>query len=151
MTNKKLKFILGKTEDQLNEIYNFNVQAFADSQDFAWTKDNIKNEIDSGWDPYSVRLGEDIVCVLFTKKDGKKLLTKNTPIKIDFQGQGFSHMIKDFYEELASDYRVEEIFNYCPSDNFRMISLNEGHDYTKTGVIIGPSQNIVEWVKPIKK
>lgn len=151
MTESKLEFVLGKSEEHLNEIYNFNVHAFADSQDFSWTKENIKNEIKRGWSPYSVKVGKEVVCVLFTKKEGSSLFTKNTPLKIDYQGQGFSHQIKDFYEDLANQFGVEEIFNYCPEDNFRMISLNEGHDYVKTGQKIGPKKNIIEWVKPWKK
>lgn len=151
MTRKKLNFIPGKSEDHLNEIFNFNVQAFADAQDFDWSRDGLKKEINSGWTLYSAKVGEEIVCVLFTKVENQHLYTKNTPIKIDFQGQGFSHEIKDFYEELASENSVNEIYNYCPDDNFRMISLNEGHAYKKTGNTIGPKKNILEWVKPWKK
>ena len=151
MQDKKidnLDFILSKSEESLNEIFNFNVKAFADTQDFIWTIDNIKSEISSGWSPYSVKMGKEVVCVLFAKKDGASLLTKNTPIKIDFQGQGVSHKIKDFYEELADDHKVEEIRNYCPDDNFRMIGLNESHHYSRTGEVSGPNHNIIEWVKP---
>lgn len=151
MTKIDIKFVPGKSEQQLNEIYNFNVKAFADFQDFPWTKENIKKEIKSGWSPYSVKIGKEIVCVLFTKQEDEKLFTKNTPIKIDFQGQGVSHKIKDFYEELADDFNVKEIVNYCPDDNFRMISLNEGHNYKKTGKMLGSNNNIIEWVKPWKK
>ena len=151
MTQNKLDFLLGQSEEQINEIYNFNVQAFADSQDFAWTKENIKKEIGKGWNLYSAKVDKEIVCVIFTKKEGHQLLTKNTPIRIDFQGQGFSHLIKDFYETMASKNDIDEIVNYCPTDNFRMISLNEGHNYKKTGKILGPKKNILEWVKPWKK
>jgi hypothetical protein len=107
MTEKKLSFLETKTEKQLNEIYNFNMQVFADSHDFAWTKDNIKNEIDNGWNLYSVRIDDDIVCCLFVKNDNKTLLTKNTPIKLNYQGQGFSHLIKEFYEEYANEQKLE--------------------------------------------
>lgn len=151
MSQVKLNFQLGKSDEHIEEVFNFNVRAFADSQDFTWTKENIKSEIKKGWDLYSAKVDKEIVCALFTKKDGDKLLTKNTPIRIDFQGYGFSHLIKDFYEQMASKSGVHEIFNYCPEDNFRMISLNEGHDYIKTGKVFGPKNNILEWVKPWNK
>jgi hypothetical protein len=151
MSENKLQFLLGKTDEHIAEIFNFNVQAFADSQDFAWSEENIKKEIKSGWKLYSAKVEKEIVCVLFTKLEGQRLLTKNTPIKINFQGQGFSHLIKDFYEGIANENSVDEILNYCPNDNFRMISLNEGHAYDKTGNVLGPKKNILEWVKPWKK
>lgn len=151
MTGKKLNFISGKSEKYLNEIFNFNVQAFADAQDFDWSQEGLKREISNGWTLYSAKVAEEVVCVLFVKVQDDKLFTKNTPVKIDFQGQGFSHEIKDFYEGIAEENSVREIFNYCPQDNFRMISLNEGHEYKRTGHLIGPHQNIIEWVKPWKK
>jgi hypothetical protein len=66
---------------------------------------------------------------------------------MNFQGNGFSHMIKDFYEEVASDSGLARIVNYCPFDNFRMISLNERHDYKKTGNTLGDNSSIIEWEK----
>lgn len=149
MTEKKINFIHTKTDSEISEIYNFNMQAFADSHDFAWTQENIKIEIENGWELFSVRIDNDIICALFVKIDGKNLLTKNTPIKLNYQGQGFSHIIKDFYEEFAKNKNLTEVFNYCPVDNFRMISLNEGHDYEKTGQSLGENENMIEWQKSL--
>ncbi len=150
MTEKKISFVLSKTDEEIKEIYNFNVQAFADSHDFAWTTDNIKSELSSGWELYSVRVDSDIICAIFMKVDVDRLLTKNTPIKMNYQGNGFSHIIKDFYEQYANDNALERVFNYCPVDNFRMISLNEGHNYVRTGRSLGSNKNMIEWEKTLK-
>lgn len=150
MTKLKISKVSSKSEAQVSAIYNFNVQAFADSQDFAWTKDNIKNEMKSGWELFSVDVDEEIVCALFLKKGPNTLFTKNTPVKINFQGNGFSHEIKNFYEEYAKDQNLKKIINYCPKDNFRMISLNEGHNYKKTGNTVEGNTNIIEWIKELE-
>ena len=89
------------------------------------------------------------MAAVFMKEDDKELLTKNTPIKMDYQGNGFSHMIKDFYEEYAANNKIETIINYCPTDSFRMIALNERHDYVKTGNVL--ADDIVEWKKSLNK
>ena len=149
MIEKKIAFTPSQSEKDLGDIYNFNVTAFADIQDFSWTKENIKKEIKNGWLLYSVKIDNDVVCALFIKTDGKKLLTKNTPLKMNYQGRGFSHMIKEFYEQYAREHKISQVYNYCPADNFRMISLNEGHDYEKTGIVSGDNDNIIEWIKKI--
>jgi len=147
MTAKNLSFILMETNQEIEDIYNFNVKAFADSHDFSWTKENIEKEIKSGWKLYSVNIDADIICAIFLKIENKSLLTKNTPIKINYQGNGFSHLIKDFYESYAKDNNLTKLYNYCPVDNFRMISLNEGHNYKNTGKSLGENSNMVEWLK----
>lgn len=146
----KLSFIPSKSSIDIKEIYNFNVEAFADAQDFDWTEESIHNEINDGWSLYSAKFNKDIVAAIFVKVDNDTLYTKNTPIKLSHQGNGFSHIIKEFYEQFAKDNEVEKIVNYCASDNFRMISLNEGHNYKKTGNMIGPNNNIIEWEKYLK-
>lgn len=138
------------TDKDIKDIYNFNIHAFADTQDFEWSEENIKKEMGEGWKLLSVSYNKDIVAAVFLKVEGDNLFTKNTPIKIDYQGNGFSHMIKDFYEQFAQENNIHTILNYCPNDNFRMISLNEGHDYTKTGKILGDNSNIIEWKKSLK-
>jgi len=45
---------------------------------------------------------------------------------------------------------VERVVNYCQADNFRMISLNEGHNYKKTGNTFGDNNEIIEWEKFVK-
>ena len=138
-----------KSSEQIKEIYNFDVGAFADSQDFEWTEENIQNEMKAGWEIYSVKVENEVVCALFIKEDGPVLLTKNTPIRLDFQGKGLSHEVKEFYEELAQSKGIKSIYNYCPEDNFRMISLNEGHDYQKTGNTLAGSPQMIEWEKKL--
>lgn len=141
-----LTFKEAKSDNDVKDVYNFNVVAFADSTDFNWTEDNIKSQVKDGWELFSVNYDGDIVAAAFVKIDGVNLYTKNTPIKLIHQGNGFSHKIKDFYEEFAKGKGVKTIFNYCPSDNFRMISLNEGHDYKKTA---NENNGIIEWQKNI--
>jgi predicted GNAT family acetyltransferase len=148
--DKKLIFEKTKNNDEIKEVYNFNTEAFADASDFRWSVDSLKKELKEGWNLYSVRFDDEIVAAALTKKDADSLLTKNTAIKINFQGNGFSHMIKDWYEELAKEEGVHKIINYCPFDNFRMISLNERHNYKKTGKMLGDSKTIIEWEKSIK-
>jgi predicted GNAT family acetyltransferase len=147
MSDNSLNFTKTKSDKDIQDIYNFNVEAFADAQDFDWSVSNLKKEIKEGWNLYSVTYNNDIVAALFVKADDNTLFTKNTPIKMNFQGNGFSHMIKDFYEEVASDSGLARIVNYCPFDNFRMISLNERHDYKKTGNTLGDNSSIIEWEK----
>jgi len=150
MSDLKIAQVPGKSEAQLTEIYNFNVQVFADSQNFEWTKENIKKEIKDGWKLFSVNVEKDIICALFIKEINGQLLTKNTPIKINYQGNGYSHLIKEFYEEYAKEKGLKTVINYCPDDNFRMIALNEGHDYTKTGKTLKNATNMIEWIKELK-
>jgi predicted GNAT family acetyltransferase len=145
----KLSFQPGESSQDISEIYNFNVKAFADAQDFNWSEESIKQEMKDGWILYSARFQKDIVAALFLKVDGDKLLTKNTPIKLTHQGNGFSHIIKEFYEQFAKDNSLNKIINYCAADNFRMISLNEGHDYKKTGRTTGPNNDMIEWEKEL--
>ena len=149
MSKINISLVKPQSDAEVGEIYNFNVIAFADSQDFAWTEENIKNEIKAGWSLYSVLVEKEIICALFLKKDVKTLLTKNTPIKINHQGKGFSHNIKEFYEKYAKDNGLTIVRNYCPEDNFRMISLNEGHDYEKTGSCLKGNANLIEWEKKL--
>lgn len=149
MSDKKFTFKECKTESEINDIYNFNVQAFADSHDFAWTADNIKNELENGWILYALKSNKDVICALFVKREKNMLLTKNTPIKMNYQGQGHSHTIKEFYESIARKAGVKELYNYSPVDNFRMISLNEGHGYKKTGKTLSGNQELIEWVKTV--
>jgi len=138
-----------ETQDELESLYNFNINAFADMQDFEWTVDQLKEQKLNGWSVLSVQVDKDVVAAIFLKIENKALLTKNTAIKINYQGNGFSHLIKEFYEEYARENKLTRIVNFCAEDNFRMISLNEGHDYTKTGNILDSNKHIKEWEKHI--
>ena len=149
MSEMKITNIKPSATSQIKDIYNFNVKAFADSQDFSWSEENIKKEMASGWSLHSVLVDKEIICALFMKEEGVALLTKNTPIKITHQGNGYSHKIKDFYEEYAQEQGLKKVINYCPADNFRMVALNESHGYDKTGSEIVGNVNMIEWEKEL--
>lgn len=144
---KELVFREAKKEEEVVNLSKFDIQAFTDTQDFSWSLDNIKKEVKTGWKLYSVMSDDEIVAAVLMKKDGDTLFTKNTPIKMAFQGNGFSHKIKNFYEDEAKRMHINRVVNYCPTDNFRMIALNESHGYKRTGKAFGVSNNIIEWVK----
>lgn len=147
--NKKLVFKLSASDQDIQDIQEFNAQAFAATEDFDWSMGSMKQEIKEGWNLYSVNCDDDIVAAILMKEEGDALYTKNTPIKLTFQGNGFSHQIKEFYEEAARSAKLKKVYNYCPFDNFRMIALNEGHDYQKTGKTFGENEQIVEWEKTL--
>lgn len=144
---KNLVFKEVKKESEIEDLSNFEVQVFAATQDLPWNLANIRKEIKDGWKLYSVNFGTETIAALFLKADKDSLFTKNTPIKLAFQGNGFSHRIKDFYEEEAERLQLSRVVNYCPVDNFRMIALNESHGYRKTGNHLGNHHSIVEWEK----
>lgn len=144
-----LEFKEAKKEEEILNLSKFDVQAFTDTQDFSWTLENIKKELKTGWKLFSVLTEDEIVAAVLVKKDGDSLHTRNTPIKMAFQGNGFSHQIKNFYEAEAKKLQISKVINYCPVDNFRMIALNESHGYKRTGNAFGTNQNIIEWVKDL--
>lgn len=145
----KLTFKKAKTQEDINDIYEHNIDAFSDSPDFKWTIEEIQKEVSDGWELYSLILDDQIVAAVFYKIEKSALLTKNTAIKTDHQGAGLSHMIKEFFEKVARDNKLKQIFHYCRIDNFRMYSLNESHSYKKTPNKIGEDGLVVEWVKKI--
>lgn len=146
-----LKFKLNKSLNEIKEVYNHNVSAFSDTQDFDWTIDSIKKEVDKGWKLYSALEQDQIIAAMFVKEDSTAhaLYTKNTPIRMEFRGKGYSHEIKDFYEELAKEEGLKKVVNYCSQDNFRMVSLNERHGYKTTGNKIEGNSVLVEWAKDV--
>jgi predicted GNAT family acetyltransferase len=144
---KPLVFKEAKKDEEVVNLSKYDIQAFTDTQDFSWSLDNIKKEVKTGWKLYSVMAEAEIVAAILMRKDGDTLFTKNTPIKMAFQGNGFSHQIKNFYEQEAKKQQIHRVINYCPVDNFRMIALNESHGYKRTGNAFGVSNNIIEWVK----
>jgi RimJ/RimL family protein N-acetyltransferase len=144
-----LEFKEAKKEEEILNLSKFDVQAFTDTQDFSWTLENIKKELKTGWKLYSVLTEDEIVAAVLVKRDGDSLHTRNTPIKMAFQGNGFSHQIKNFYEDEAKKLQISKVVNYCPVDNFRMIALNESHGYKRTGNAFGTNQNIIEWIKEL--
>lgn len=146
----KLIFKKAKTEKDIKAIFEYNIDAFSDSPDFKWTFDEIKKEVADKWELYSLIHESEVVAAVFYKVENDSLLTKNTAIKIDHQGAGLSHTIKEFFEKVAREKKLKKIYHYCRIDNFRMYSLNESHQYKKTPRKLGPEGLVVEWVKTIK-
>ena len=147
----KLKFQRAQSEADVVNVYEYNIDAFSESPDFNWNLDEIKKELDAGWSLYSANLNEEVIAAVFLKKDQTVLYSKTTSIKINYQGSGYSHKIKEFIEDSAKKMKAKEIVNFCGIDNFRMYSLNESHGYTKTGRKLGDNGQVVEWVKQILK
>ena len=150
MSAKKLKFEKIKSHSDIEKVYNYDVEVFTETPDFDWTLDSIKDEVKDGWQLYAVTLGEEIVAAAFMKEEGGALLTKNTPIKMIYQGNGYSHRIKDFFEDMAKEKKTPKVFHYCSSHNFRMIALNESHGYERTPKTFDGLKYMTEWEKPIK-
>ena len=145
-----LTFFKIEGDEDLKEVHDYTIDAFSDSPDFNWTVKGLKSEIKSGWELFGVRNEEDaIVAAVFLKAEKSKLLTKNTGLKIDHQGSGYSHQIKEFFEKFAKEKNLRKIFHYCRIDNFRMYSLNESHGYIRTGDVYSDG-TVVEWEKNIK-
>ena len=108
----KLRFELAKNAKDIKNIYEYNVDAFSESPDFNWNLDEICKEIDDGWDLYAAYLGKEIIAAVFLKNDKTSLLSKTTSVKLNYQGSGYSHKIKEFIEESAKDLKVKQIFNF---------------------------------------
>ena len=144
--------IFSKVEknEELKEIHDYTIDVFSDSPDFSWTLGGLKSEIKLGWELFGVKNVEgEVVAAVFLKKERRALLTKNTGLRIDHQGSGYNHEIKEFFEQSAQERNLQKIYHYCRVDNFRMYSLNEGHGYRKTGNVSSEGA-VVEWVKDIK-
>lgn len=148
-----LNFKKCESEEDLKIIFAFNVEAFSEILDMKWSLESLQEELEAGWVIYSVIIEEEgieeIIAVLFVMDTGEALLTKNTPIKLPHQGQGYSHQIKEWFEEMAKSKGIKKLHSYCRTDNFRMISLNETHGYERTGELKQGSDEVVmlEWTK----
>lgn len=145
----ELTFKKVDTEDQIQEVYDYNIDAFSDTPDFKWTLEDIRQEMAEGWELMAVYLADEIIAAVFYKVEKDSLLTKNTAVKMNYQGSGYSHKIKDYIELLAKKKKVKKIIHYCRIDNFRMYSLNESHGFEKTGRTYGDDVQVVEWSKKI--
>lgn len=125
---------LCKTNKDLMQVYNYEVDVFAEAGDFEWSMKALNSQKDSGWNIYGVFSptdGDEIISALFTKVDGGEFHTKNTSLKISHQGIGISHKIKDFFEKEARSKKSKNIVHFCAVDNFRNIALNESHGYQR--------------------
>ena len=147
--NDILTFIYAKTEGQIKDAFEYNIDAFTDSPDFNWTLEGIKKELKSGWELYSVHYKEEIIAAVFIKVGKGGMKTKNTAVKMHHKGSGYNHQIKDFFELKAREMKISTIYHYCRIDNFRMYSLNESHGYKKTQKPL-EDPHVVEWVKKLK-
>lgn len=142
-----LRFIKCNSDDELKKLYNYDVDVFAEAGDFDWSLENLKKERKQGWEIYSVENNNEIIAAVFLKFEKDQLSTKNTSIKMTYQGKGYSHRIKDFYEHLARTHQVKSIIHFCAVDNFRAIALNESHGYKR--VKTHKNGEVVEWEKKL--
>lgn len=149
MRRPRLQFEKADKSADLSDIYDHNLDVFSESPGFDWTYEDIKQEVDSGWELYSVKHLEDIIAALFIREERNRLLTKNTALKMNFQGSGYSHKIKEFFEDTARRRRLSSIVHYCRIDDFRAYSLNEGHGYRKMGPPPDGDGQVVGWVKKL--
>ena len=146
----ELTFERAGTDKEIREIFDYNIDAFTDSPDFKWTLEELKKEVKDRWEVFSVKHENEVIAAVFIKKDGRKLLTKNTAVAAHHQGSGYNHQIKDFFELRARELKCNEIHHFCRIDNFRMYSLNESHGYKKLEKKPGRDGLVVEWVKTLK-
>ena len=147
----KLIFQKAQSQQDIQNVYEYNIDAFSESPDFNWNLKEIQKEVLGGWDLYAAYLGEEVIAAIFLKEEKGQLLSKTTSIKMNYQGSGYSHKIKEFIEESAQKNKISEVVNFCGIDNFRMYSLNESHGYQKTGRKLGNKGQVVEWVKVLGK
>lgn len=138
-----------ENDSDIQQVYDYNIDAFSDSPDFKWSFEEIKREMKEGWELYAVYSEGEVVAAAFYKVEGDSLLTKNTAIKVGHQGAGISHDVKDFLESVARKKKLKKIVHYCRIDNFRMYSLNESHGFEKTQKTFGDKGQVVEWVKTL--
>jgi hypothetical protein len=145
-----LNFFSADKPKEIKKVYEYTIDAFSDTPDFNWNLEEIKREVKDGWSLYGVGNEEDeIVAAVFFRLEDGALLTKNTGLKINHQGAGYNHEIKEFFESKAKELKAKFIKHYCRIDNFRMYSLNESHGYKKTPDKLDDGQ-IVEWVKVLR-
>ena len=137
-----------KSED-FKAIHDYIADVFSDT-DFNWTLDQIRGETKAGCELWAAYSQEDVVAALFLRMDGDTLLTKNSALNIHHQGQGHSHEIKEYFEQVARQRGAKKISHFCRIDNFRAYSLNESHNYTRLEGKNKGDDQVVEWRKKIK-
>jgi RimJ/RimL family protein N-acetyltransferase len=143
-----LKFVKCHTEEQVKRLYQYDVDVFAEAGDFNWSIENLRLELSQGWEIYSVELNTEIISAVFIKFEGDILHTKNTSLKMPYQGQGLSHRMKEFFELFAKSHGAREIHHVCAVDNFRAIALNESHGYKRVGT--QKNGEVLDWKKVLK-
>ena len=133
----------------INEMVNSHAEVFSAEPLVLWNEESVKNELNAGWNLYTVLFNKDMVAGLFVKKQADRLVTKNTHLNIQYQGNAFSHRIKEFYEKLAEDENCSSVVNLCGGDHFRTIALNESHGYVLEEKDENEGHEIQIWSKKI--
>lgn len=146
-----LQFKELKSVKSLEEILEFDVKAFMDLPGIEWTKKGLEKAKKDGWHIFSALISDSIVAAVMFQNTGNELHTKNTSIKLEHQGNAYSHAIKEFYEEKAAEFGASKIINLCRKDDFRTISLNETHGYEKEGSEETDEGIILLWSKTLDK
>ena len=144
-----LNFHEVKNQDEFDQIIRYDQSAFSTGVGFEWSLKGLELEKKRGWKIIGVFNNEIVVASVLAKKEGKTLLTKTSPVKLDFQGNGFSHQIKDYLEDYAKKNKCLSIRHFCRSDDFRGISLNETHGYKKVNFPENDDENISLWEKTL--
>lgn len=144
-----LVFQEAKSDKEIEAIFYHNISAYFDSEEFDWTVPWLKGLKKSGWRLFGVHLEDEIIAAFFVVLEDGMLTSKQTPVKMNHQGQGVSHRIKHQIEIVAKESKVKSIINICAIDNFRMVALNESHGYKKTGNHPENKKTLVEWLKNI--
>ena len=72
-----LSFSKASSSQEIQNILDYNINAFVDTPGFTWDLSGIKREIDDGWDLYGVQFEKEIIAAVFLRVDGENLFTKN--------------------------------------------------------------------------
>lgn len=124
--DKKL-FFKKQNQEQVNNLNQSAQEFFINSSDYSF--DAVKKDFSQGWDIYSISFEEHVVALASVRKKNDAYQTKNSNVRIDYRGNGFSHEIKNFFEQDALEKGLKKIINISSEDNFRQRSLNESHGY----------------------
>ena len=148
-----LEFRPVTSKKALGELVSFILEAFSETTAFQWSVESLKDEIKHGWKVFAVWYQDDIVAAVLTRMGTGEILTKHTGVKLPYQGKGLSHQIKEWFEAEARSNGLGTIFNYCQTDHFRTIALNERHGYVKTGRVekLSDDLEVIEWKKVLEK
>ena len=58
-----LSFSKASSSQEIQNILDYNINAFVDSPGFTWDLMGIKREIDTGWDLYGVQFEKEIIII----------------------------------------------------------------------------------------
>ena len=57
----KLNFQKASTTQDIQNVYEYNIDAFSESPDFNWNLKEIEKEVSEGWDLYAAHLGDEVI------------------------------------------------------------------------------------------